>query len=73
MCALQSCRGVLFSASSDKVCLAWDLRTLQRLRTLEGHTSGVYALAVLGGHVCSGSLDETVRVWPRVAPLVDID
>jgi hypothetical protein len=40
---------------------------------LEGHTSGVYALAVLGGHVCSGSLDETVRVWPRVAPLVDID
>ena len=50
-----------------------DAAQWNELKTLEGHTSGVYALAVLGGHVCSGSLDETVRVWPRVAPLVDTD
>ena len=34
------------------------------MRTLTGHTSGVYALAGLpGGLVASGSDDKMVRVW----------
>lgn len=41
----------------------WDLTTLQRERTLSGHTDAVRALAVAGGRLFSGSYDGTVRVW----------
>ena len=41
----------------------WDLNTLQRLRTLTGHTDAVRALAVAEGRLFSGSYDSTVRVW----------
>ena len=35
------------------------------VRTLEGHTNGVYSVAVSpdGQHIVSGSWDNTVRVW----------
>lgn len=42
---------------------AWDVNTLQCLRTLEGHEDNVRVLAVGRGYLFSGSWDKTVRVW----------
>ena len=68
VCALaaQPERGLLFSASCDKTCAVWHLGTYERLHALTGHRGGVYSLTVHGGHICSGSLDETIRVWPSL-------
>jgi WD40 repeat protein len=43
----------------------WDLETGKSLRTLEGHTDGVSAVAVLadGHRALSGSDDGTLRLW----------
>lgn len=41
----------------------WDLNTLQKIKTLAGHTDAVRALAVADGRLFSGSYDSTVRVW----------
>ncbi len=41
----------------------WSLDTLQRLKTLTGHTDAVRALAVNGGRLFSGSYDGSVKVW----------
>lgn len=42
---------------------AWDVNTLQCLKTLEGHEDNVRVLAVGRGYLFSGSWDKTVRVW----------
>ena len=42
---------------------AWDVATLQCLKTLEGHEDNVRVLAVGRGYLFSGSWDKTVRVW----------
>ncbi|KAJ9525337.1 hypothetical protein QJQ45_003294 [Haematococcus lacustris] len=41
----------------------WDLNSLQRLKTLAGHSDAVRALCVAEGRLFSGSYDGTVRVW----------
>jgi WD40 repeat protein len=42
----------------------WDVRSGSCALTLNGHTSAVFALAVLpDGRLASGSGDMTVRVW----------
>ena len=41
----------------------WDSRTLQCLKTLEGHEDNVRVLAVGERHLFSGSWDKTIRVW----------
>ena len=41
----------------------WSLDTLQRLKTLTGHTDAVRALAINGGRLFSGSYDGSVKVW----------
>jgi F-box and WD-40 domain protein CDC4 len=40
--------------------------TGQLLETLEGHTSGVWALELVGDILVSGSTDQTVRTWNLV-------
>jgi len=40
----------------------WSLDTLQRLKTLTGHTDAVRALAINGGRLFSGSYDGSVKV-----------
>jgi WD40 repeat protein len=35
----------------------WDLNTMMRMKTLNGHTDAVRALAVAGGKLFSGSYD----------------
>ena len=44
---------------------AWSTIDGTHLRTLNGHTGGVYALALSGdgARLCSGSADETIRIW----------
>ena len=52
------------SGSYDNTLRLWDLETGETLRTFEGHTSGVSAVAVLGdGRALSGSDDNTLRLW----------
>ncbi|KAJ3120890.1 hypothetical protein HK098_004181 [Nowakowskiella sp. JEL0407] len=44
----------------------WDLPTGNVVRTLSGHTDGIYSIAVLDGtplRLFSGSADKTVREW----------
>jgi WD40 repeat protein len=42
----------------------WDLETGETLRTLEGHSGGVNAAAVVDGRrAVSASYDGTLRVW----------
>jgi WD40 repeat protein len=41
----------------------WSTSSLQRVKTLQGHTDAVRALAVSNGKLFSGSYDGTVRVW----------
>jgi WD40 repeat protein len=43
----------------------WDLESGQTLRTLQGHTNWVTAVALTpdGRHIVSGSRDYTLRVW----------
>merc|ERR1712216_1120410 len=44
--------------------MIWHLAEARCRATLEGHAGPVRALAVLDdGHLASGSLDETVKIW----------
>ncbi|HEV3076949.1 MAG TPA: hypothetical protein VHB47_21180 [Thermoanaerobaculia bacterium] len=56
--------GRVISGSDERTLRIWDLATGRTTGTLEGHWSGVYALAVLpDGRVVSGSEDHTLRIW----------
>jgi WD40 repeat protein len=55
----------LFSGDSgtyENTINVWDLRTLDCIRALPGHTGAVYALAIVGNKLFSGSYDATIRV-----------
>ncbi|KAJ1664240.1 SCF ubiquitin ligase complex subunit cdc4 [Coemansia sp. RSA 1813] len=41
----------------------FDINTGETVRRLVGHDGGVWALAIIGSTVISGSTDRTVRVW----------
>ena len=62
-------RDMVWTASSDKTICVWRLgvngRSLEHIRTLNGHSSRVFSLAVdsLGSRVFSGSWDTAVMVW----------
>ena len=59
----------LFSAGGgilggDCTIRVWDLeKNYAHVKTLEGHTDPVIALAVSGSKLFSGSWDKTIRVW----------
>lgn len=57
--------GRAVSGSSDKTLRVWDLKSGQAVRTLNGHTGSVNAVALTpdGLRAVLGSDDETVRVW----------
>jgi len=53
------------SASGDRSLKVWDLNTGRDLRTLEGHSDGVYGVAVTADakRAVSASMDKTLKVW----------
>mmetsp|Transcript_23439 Transcript_23439/g.58493 ORF Transcript_23439/g.58493 Transcript_23439/m.58493 type:complete len:407 (+) Transcript_23439:302-1522(+) len=59
----------LFSASSDRKITEWELpsasdgETLKEVRTLVGHTDGVFSLCEGNGSLYSGSSDCTCKRW----------
>ena len=56
--------GSFASESLDKKIIIWDTKSWSSIKTLTGHTSSVYSLAVLpDGSLASGSYDETIRIW----------
>ncbi|QEL16514.1 c-type cytochrome domain-containing protein [Limnoglobus roseus] len=56
---------LLLTASADKSVRSWDTEKLSNLKTFQGLTDFVYALAVSadGKQVAAGSYDGEVRVW----------
>ena len=54
---------MLCTGSLDNTVRVWSLDTWQCVRTLEGHSNCVNALALGQGLLCSGSDDKTVKVW----------
>ena len=52
----------LFSGSYDHTIREWDTDTGECIRVLEGHTRWVYALALDGRRLFSGSF-HTIREW----------
>ncbi|KAF9053124.1 WD40-repeat-containing domain protein [Panaeolus papilionaceus] len=55
--------GRIISASDDHSIHVYSPVTGERLRTLEGHEGGVWALAACKDTLVSGSTDRTVRIW----------
>ena len=49
----------------------WNRSTLERERTMTGHTRGVWALLFVGGRLVSGSNDRCIRVWDAAAGRCD--
>ena len=64
--ALQSQRPITEQRLPERGVLrrlqVWSLDTLQRVKTLTGHTDAVRALAVSNGKLFSGSYDGSVKV-----------
>lgn len=54
----------LISGGADAAIKIWDIETQILLKTLTGHTKGVWSLAVFTSKlIVSGSHDATVKVW----------
>lgn len=56
---------LLYCGTYDGMIRTWDLRISQGkvVKTVKAHGSGVLSLAHHDGLLCSGSKDETIRVW----------
>ncbi|XP_059450417.1 uncharacterized protein LOC132181281 isoform X2 [Corylus avellana] len=55
--------GAIVSGGMDTLVLVWDLRTGEKVRTLEGHQLQVTGVALDDGDIVSGSVDCTLRRW----------
>ncbi|UZJ51927.1 hypothetical protein CBS101457_001247 [Exobasidium rhododendri] len=61
----------LFSASSDKTCIVWDLKSIEKGKTpvavnrLRGHAAGILDLAINKEWLITCCKDKTVRVYDR--------
>ncbi|XP_041986952.1 F-box/WD repeat-containing protein 7 [Aricia agestis] len=53
----------ILSGSDDTTLKVWSAVTGKCLRTLEGHSGGVWSSQMVGDLVISGSTDRTLRVW----------
>jgi len=47
----------------DKTIKIWDIRKSKEIRTLVGHSSGVYSVTFDQAKLISGSNDNTIRIW----------
>ncbi|MFY9825652.1 MAG: hypothetical protein WAM82_30035, partial [Thermoanaerobaculia bacterium] len=56
--------GFLAVSADGPALRVWDLETSETLNSLEGHTAGVTALALVEGRqALSGACDKTLRLW----------
>src|SRR5207247_2360343 len=54
----------LVSGSVDNTAKVWNTQTYQEVRTLRGHTEGVWSVAFSqGGRLATASADKTVILW----------
>ncbi|XP_061921790.1 F-box/WD repeat-containing protein 7-like isoform X2 [Entelurus aequoreus] len=60
---LQFSGDLIISGSDDNTLKVWSAVTGKCLRTLTGHTGGVWCSQMAGATVISGSTDRTLRVW----------
>ncbi|KAK5610771.1 F-box/WD repeat-containing protein 7 [Crenichthys baileyi] len=60
---LQFSGDLIVSGSDDNTLKVWSAITGKCLRTLTGHTGGVWCSQMAGATVISGSTDRTLRVW----------
>ncbi|XP_055793030.1 F-box/WD repeat-containing protein 7-like [Salvelinus fontinalis] len=60
---LQFCGDLIVSGSDDNTLKVWSALTGKCLRTLVGHTGGVWSSQMSGNIVISGSTDRTLKVW----------
>lgn len=48
----------------NKAIRIWDINTKTIIKTLVGHSDGIWCLAILSnGLLASGSFDKTIKVW----------
>ncbi|XP_014664118.1 PREDICTED: F-box/WD repeat-containing protein 7-like [Priapulus caudatus] len=60
---LQFCGNRVVSGSDDNTLKVWSATTGKCLRTLVGHTGGVWSSQMYGNIIISGSTDRTLKVW----------
>ncbi|XP_076446770.1 F-box/WD repeat-containing protein 7-like isoform X2 [Babylonia areolata] len=60
---LEFCGQRIVSGSDDNTLKVWSAVSGKCLRTLTGHTGGVWATQMSGSMVISGSTDRTLRIW----------
>ncbi|XP_027837604.2 F-box/WD repeat-containing protein 7 [Aphis gossypii] len=60
---LQFCGNQVVSGSDDNTLKVWSVITGKCLRTLVGHTGGVWSSQMAGNVIISGSTDRTLKVW----------
>ncbi|CAI9280335.1 unnamed protein product [Lactuca saligna] len=65
--ALSSNEMVLYSGASDRSIMVWeksdDEGNMVIVTILRGHSKSILCLSVVSDLVCSGSEDETIRIW----------
>ena len=62
-CLVHAPPDLIVSGSDDNTLRVWSLTNPTHLRTLSGHSNGVWCCAVEGNLVVSGSCDRSLRVW----------
>ena len=60
---LQFCGSKIVSGSDDGTLKVWSAISGKCLRTLVGHTGGVWSSQLSGNTIVSGSTDRTLKVW----------
>ncbi|XP_065205168.1 F-box/WD repeat-containing protein 7 [Planococcus citri] len=60
---LQFCGNRIVSGSDDNTLKVWSVTTGKCLKTLVGHTGGVWSSQMSGSIIISGSTDRTLKVW----------
>ena len=60
---LQFCGSRIVSGSDDGTLKVWSAISGKCLRTLVGHTGGVWSSQLSGNVIVSGSTDRTLKVW----------
>jgi len=65
--ALSEDGSVLYSGACDRSILVWesDDNNMVVVGALRGHTKAILCLVVMADLVCSGSADNSVRVWRK--------